>query len=105
MTRQELDVLREEYKTLVPADFIRGAFISKENLRTLLNKKRDCSGLFFYVIPDKSDNTAKFTMHVEPFDANKQRYAEEIVIDSAERGLDAESSLFLPCPPEDKCPQ
>ncbi len=105
MTRQELDVLREEYKTLVPADFIRGAFISKENLRALLNKKRDCSGLFFYIIPDKSDNTAKFTMHVEPFDANKQRYVEEIVIDSAERDLLKLTSFFEPCPPHPGCPE
>jgi hypothetical protein len=105
MTRKELDALRAEYLTLVPADFIRGAFISKENLRALLNKKRDCSGLFFYLIPDKSSNSAKFTMHVEPFDANKQRYEQEIVIDSAERGLIGESSLFVPCPPDKHCPQ
>jgi hypothetical protein len=104
MTRQELDALRAEYLTLVPEDFIRGAFISKENLRALLNKKRDCSGLFFYIIPDKSSNSAKFTMHVEPFDANKQRYEEEVIIDSGERGLDEAATFFAPCPPVQNCP-
>jgi hypothetical protein len=103
MTRKELDALREEYQTLVPADFIRGAFISKETLRAYLNKKRDCSGLFFYIIPDKSGK-AKFTMHVEPFDANRKRYAEEVVIEPAERGLDGDESLFDPCPPLPYCP-
>jgi hypothetical protein len=103
MTRKELDALREEYKTLVPADFIRGAFISKETLRAYLNKKRDCSGLFFYIIPDKSGK-AKFTMHVEPFDANKKRYAEEIVIAPAKKGLVEDDSLFDPCPPYEYCP-
>ena len=104
MNRQELDALRAEYLTLVPDDFIRGAFISKETLRALLNKKRDCSGLFFYIIPDKSSNSAKFTMHVEPFDANKKRYAEEVIIETGERGLEEGASFFDPCPPTSKCP-
>jgi hypothetical protein len=103
MTRKELDALREEYTTLVPADFIRGAFISKETLRAYLNKKRDCSGLFFYIIPDKSGK-AKFTMHLEPFDADIKRYVEEIIITKAGQGLLEEESLAKPCPPYPTCP-
>ena len=107
MTRKELDALRAEYATMVPADFIRGAFISKEALRTMLNSKRDASGLFFYIIPDKSSNSAKFTLHAEPFDANKKRYPESALSQKnmITRDIDDGSSSFLPCPPDKICPE
>ena len=105
MTRQELDALRAEYLTMVPPDFIRGAFIPKETLRALLNNKRDASGLFFYLIPDKSGSGAKFTIYAEPFDANKQRYPESELsqYDTNNRDLDG-VSFSNPCPPQFNCP-
>ena len=108
MTRQELDALRAEYASMVPADFIRGAFVSKETLRTLLNNKRDASGLFFYLIPDKSGSGAKFTLYAEPFDANKKRYPESALnqYKTSNRGImDDGASSFQPCPPTLACPE
>lgn len=102
MTRSELDTLRAEYLKMVPADFIRGAFFSKSQIETLLNSHSDASGLFFYIIPDKS-GTAKFTMYAEAFDANGKPYP-----DVPQQGLmDGNVSNFEeggPCPPEKYCP-
>ena len=106
MTRKELDALRAEYLTMVPADFIHGAFISKETLRALLNNKRDASGLFFYIIPDKSGSGAKFTLYAEPFDADKKRYPESTLAQytTTDRDLGGGSSFADPCPPDPLCP-
>lgn len=103
MTRSELDTLRAEYLKMVPADFIRGAFFSKSQIETLLNSHSDASGLFFYIIPDKSGR-AKFTMYAEAFDANGKPYP-----DAPQQGLmdgDGSSSFEegAACPPRDNCP-
>ena len=105
MTRTELDTLRAEYLTQVPADFIRGAFFSKAQLEALLSKHADCSGLFFYIIPNTS-GASKFTMYSEPFNPMKQRYP-ELPSESSDvntRGLDEDGACFDPCPPDTYCP-
>jgi hypothetical protein len=101
MTRSELDTLRAKYLTMVPKDFIRGAFFSKDQLEKLLSAHADASGLFFYILPDESEK-ANFTIYAEAFDANQKPYPEE-----ATRGLgDDESGLEggSPCPPDNYCP-
>lgn len=103
MTRSELDALRAEYLTMVPADFIRGVFFSKEQLEALLSAHEDASGVFFYIIPDKSENAkAKFTVYAEAFDANGKPYPEEAtkgLLDDGGSGLEGS-----PCPPINYCP-
>ena len=105
MTRTELDTLRAEYLTQVPADYIRGAFFSKAQLEALLSKHADCSGLFFYIIPNTS-GASKFTMYSEPFNPMKLRYP-ELPSESSEvntRGLDEDGACFETCPPNNTCP-
>ncbi len=105
MTRTELDTLRAEYLTQVPADYIRGAFFSKAQLEALLSKHADCSGLFFYIIPNTS-GASKFTMYSEPFNPMKQRYP-ELPTESSDvntRGLDEDGTCFEICPPDRNCP-
>ncbi len=100
MTRSELDTLRAQYLTMVPADFIRGAFFSKAQIEKLLNAHPDASGLFFYILPDESGK-AKFTVYAEAFDANQKPYPEE-----ATRGLGDDDGLIPGdcCPPDVHCP-
>jgi hypothetical protein len=98
MTRSELDTLRAQYLTMVPADFIRGAFFSKAQIEKLLNAHADASGLFFYILPGEGD--VKFTMYAEAFDANKKPYPEEAI-----RSLGDDDSMQEgePCPPITYC--
>jgi hypothetical protein len=101
MTRTELNALRAKYAQAVPANFIKGAFFSKTELLTLLNKHDDCSGLFLSIIPS-SKHEGLYSIHAEPYNVMKQPYPE----DEGTRGLDGGigSESFGPCPPEDWCP-
>ena len=101
MTRSELDTLRAQYLTMVPADFIRGTFFSKAQIEKLLNAHADASGLFFYILPDESGK-AKFTVYAEAFDANQKPYPEE-----GTRALGDDDGTLEEgacCPPLDGCP-
>jgi hypothetical protein len=100
MTHQQLDALRVAYDITMPSDYIRGCFFSKRQLLDLLNRHDDCSGLFFYVVPDPS-KVAKFTMVAEPFDPNKKRYTAEA---GARDGEGDEGEEGIPCPPINSCP-
>lgn len=100
MTQTELNALRATYAQAVPANFIRGAFFSKTELLTLLNKHDDCSGLFLSIIPS-SKHEGFHSLHAEPYNALEQPYPD----DGNTRGLDGvglESSET--CPPHVKCP-
>jgi hypothetical protein len=101
MTRTELNALRAKYAQAVPANFIKGAFFSKTELLTLLNKHDDCSGLFLSIIPS-STHEGFYSLYAEPYNALKQPYPD----DENTRGLDNKigSESFGPCPPDEGCP-
>jgi hypothetical protein len=106
MTRTELDALRAQYAAAVPDDHIKGAFFSKAHLRALLNKHKDASGLFIYIIANPTGES-KFTMHAEAFDANRKPYPEKKSSkkNTITRDLDDPGSLSAyPCPPRSGCP-
>ena len=101
MTRQELDALRLAYDITMPAEYIRGCFFSKKQIQSLLNAHKDCSGLFFYVIPDPTKK-AKFTMTAEAFDAKQKRYeVPQGIVGGDDEMMSVDGH---PCPPVSGCP-
>jgi hypothetical protein len=100
MTRTELNALRAKYAQVVSANFIRGAFFSKTELLSLLNKHDDCSGLFLYIIPSTT-NEGFYTLYAEPFDPNQKPYPEDENTSGLDGGGGSES--IGPCPPFRGC--
>ena len=101
MTKTELNDLRAKYAQAAPSNFIRGAFFSKTELLSLLNKHQDCSGLFLSIIPS-SNHEGFYSLHAEPYNAMKQPYPDDEVTRGLDGGIGSES--ILPCPPRDYCP-
>lgn len=100
MTKTELNALRAKYAQDVPANFIKGAFFSKTELLTLLNKHDDCSGLFLSIIPS-SQHEGFYSLHAESYNALQQPYQEEL----NSRDLDGGGTeSMVPCPPQNYCP-